>query len=55
MEAGRKHPVHPPLLDLNGVPIIVFLTVCSKGRKPILTFTDGMEAIINSWCEAKSW
>ncbi len=55
MEAGRKRPAHPPILDLNGVPIIVFLTVCSKDRKPIFASADSVAVIINSWHQAKSW
>ncbi|MEO8439341.1 MAG: hypothetical protein ABI540_03865 [Spartobacteria bacterium] len=34
--AGRKHPVHQPVCERRGVPIIVFLTVCTKDRKKIL-------------------
>ena len=55
MDPGRKHPAHPPVLDLHGVALIVFLTVCSKDRKPILALADSAEAIINSWREAESW
>jgi putative transposase len=54
MDPGRKHPAHPPVLDLHGVALIVFLTVCSKDRKPILAIADSAEAIINSWREAES-
>lgn len=55
MDVGRKHPAHPPVLDVHGVALIVFLTVCSKDRKPILALADSAEAIINSWREAESW
>jgi putative transposase len=55
MDAGRKHPAHPPVLKLNSVPIIVFLTVCSKGRKPIFAVADSSEVIITSWHQAESW
>jgi REP element-mobilizing transposase RayT len=55
MEPGRKHPAHPPVLDAFNVSIIIFLTVCSKDRKPIFASLDAAEAIINSWHTAKSW
>jgi hypothetical protein len=35
-EIGRKHPVHLEVRDRRDTPIIVYLTVCTKRRKPIL-------------------
>src|SRR5437879_12681920 len=55
MEGGRKHPAHPVPRELINRPIIVFLTVCSKDRKPILAFQGSAGALLHAWCEAKSW
>jgi putative transposase len=55
MEAGRKHPAHPPVLDVHNRSIIVFLTVCSKGQRPIFTIRDNVEAVVSSWRTAESW
>src|SRR5205814_10173061 len=33
---GRKHPVHLPTRDWFNTFTIIFVTVCTKARKPIL-------------------
>jgi putative transposase len=54
-EIGRKHPVHRPVYERRDVPIIVYLTACTKGRKPILANPAVHELLHASWREARSW
>ena len=51
----RKHPVHWPMHERPNLPIIIFLTVCTKDRKKILTASDAHAVLISAWKEAKSW
>jgi putative transposase len=55
MDAGRKHPAHQPFVERHNEPILVFLTVCSKDRKPIFASDVCAAAIVNAWREAHSW
>jgi len=55
IDAGRKHPAHMPATERHNEPVIIFLTVCSKDRKPIFASADVTRTIINAWSEAKSW
>jgi putative transposase len=55
MEARRKHPAHPSVIDRHNEPVIVFLTVCGKDRKRIFASADSTRAIVNAWSEARSW
>ena len=54
-DAGRKHPAHRPFVERHNEQVIVFLTVCSKDRKPIFSSADSAERIVSAWREAKSW
>src|SRR5262249_44338914 len=55
VEICRKHPAHLPVHERHNEPVIVFLTVCSKHREPILARPDCMTVILDAWREAKSW
>jgi putative transposase len=52
---GRKHPVHQPVHERGNAPIIIFLTVCSKDRKPIFANSEAHEAIRAAWLATKTW
>jgi REP element-mobilizing transposase RayT len=54
-EIGRKHPIHLDVHDRRDTPIIVFLTVCTKGRKPILASSEAQALLIAAWRTAKKW
>jgi len=54
-ELGRRRPVHQDLHEGFNKPIVVFLTVCTKSKKPILTHDDVHTLLRESWCEADSW
>ena len=45
-EIGRKHPIHLDVHDRRDTPIIVFLTVCTKDRKPILASSEAHALLI---------
>ena len=52
---GRKHPVHlPPIGELD-VPTIIFVTVCTKDRKPLLASDAAHERVMNAWRAAEQW
>ena len=53
MEIGRKHPVHQPVHERPNEPVIIFLTVCTKGRKEILATEEIHEHLVDSWREAR--
>ena len=48
-EIGRKHPVHLEVYDRRDTPIIVYLTVCTKRRKPILANPAAHKLLRASW------
>ena len=54
-EIGRKHPVHLEVHDRRDTPIIVYLTVCTKRRKPILANPAAHELLRAWWREARLW
>ncbi|MET0253874.1 MAG: hypothetical protein ABW214_07565 [Terrimicrobiaceae bacterium] len=45
---GRKHPAHGVPIDL-GKPTIVFLTVCTKDRKPWLACDEAHDLLREVW------
>ena len=51
---GRKHPAHGVHIDL-GKPTIVFLTVCTKDRKPWLACDEAHDLLREVWREAGKW
>jgi len=54
-EIGRKHPVHHSMHQRFNTPIIVFLTVCTKDRRPILANGAAHELLRLAWIEARLW
>ncbi len=54
-EVGRRRPVHQDLYEGFNKPIIVFLTVCTKGKKPVLANDEVHALLRESWVEAHSW
>lgn len=53
--SGRKHPVHQSVCERGNTPIIIFLTVCSKMRKPILASPEAHQALCHAWRYAENW
>jgi len=54
-EIGRKHPPHQPVRQRHNIPIVIFLTVCTKDRKPILANPAAHEILLQAWRIARSW
>src|SRR5438270_6136749 len=52
---SRKHPVHLPPCEPFNAPIIVFVTVCTKNRKPVLVNADAHALLRAAWVAADSW
>lgn len=55
MLPNRKTPIHLPIVEILNRPNIVFITVCSKDRKPILSQPDVHRLLIDAWREAHLW
>ena len=54
-ELNRKSPAHLPARDIFNAPVIVFLTVCTKGRKPILADNETHVLLLKAWRAAGAW
>ena len=54
-EIGRKHPIRLDVHDRRDRPIIVFLTICTKGRKPILANPETHKLLRAAWRDARLW
>ena len=50
----RRHPAHGILVSSH-TPTIVFLTVCTKGRKPWLATREVHELLRAVWGDARAW
>ena len=53
--SGRKHPIHQPVHEGGNTPVIIFLTVCSKDRKPIFANAEAHHTLSETWRHAKNW
>ncbi|EDY19827.1 hypothetical protein CfE428DRAFT_2416 [Chthoniobacter flavus Ellin428] len=51
----RKHPAHPGPIERGNTPIIIYLTVCTQGRKRILAATEIQNLLVDSWQMARGW
>jgi len=54
-EIGRRHPIHNPAVASDNQVIIVFVTVNTHQRKPVLTKCDAAEVLLKAWGEADTW
>lgn len=58
MEPGlpkRKSPAHPSPMATDGRVIIVFLTICTKERRPLLANEQIGDLLISWWQRADTW
>jgi REP element-mobilizing transposase RayT len=54
-EAGRRAPIHlPPCLGA-GQPTIIFLTVCTKERRPLLASPEMHNHLREAWSDSSRW
>jgi len=51
----RRHPVHQPVLESGNRAVIVFVTVCTKNRIPVLANHGMHRSIIQAWGLAGHW
>ena len=51
----RKTPAHFPVLEKGNLSSIIFLTVCTKDRKPILARDDAHNVLLQAWRDADQW
>ena len=52
---GRKHPVHLASVERFNTATIIFLTVCTKGRKPILANESVHQLLREAWQIRPAW
>ena len=54
-EAGRHAPIHlPPCLGA-GQPTIIFLTICTKERRPLLASPEMHNHLREAWSDSSHW
>lgn len=51
----RKRPVHWLPVERHNRSIIIFLTVCTKDRRPLLADDRLHAALRDAWVEARYW
>src|ERR1043165_4799049 len=51
----RKKPAHFPVIESGFRSIIVFLTICTHRRRPLLADRDASKRIIDHWQAATVW
>lgn len=51
----RLYPAHQPAVETFNRPIVVFLTVCSAQRKPVLAEDRVHKALLDAWKSADQW
>jgi len=52
---NRLHPIHLPVLEIHNRATIVFLTVCTKGRQPVLATPKMHRSLKTAWVSAAHW
>jgi putative transposase len=52
---SRRHPAHPAVIQTLEKPTIVFVTVCTANRKPILARHDAHQILDSAWRQADEW
>ncbi len=51
----RHFPAHQPAVETFNRSVIIFLTVCTAGRKPILAKDRVQKSLLNAWETADQW
>ncbi len=52
---SRRRPAHPPIAEPFNRAIIVFVTVCTKDRQPLLANPYMHELLLRAWQSASQW
>ena len=53
--AGRHHPSHASILEKHNRSVILCVTVCTQGRKPVLANPAAVQTLLAAWREADAW
>ncbi|MDA3924683.1 MAG: hypothetical protein PF904_08305 [Kiritimatiellae bacterium] len=53
--SARKHPVHMPFMERHNQPVIIFVTICSHQRRPVLACHQVHDALIRVWSESRQY
>lgn len=51
----RKKPAHFPSVESGARSIIIFLTICTKRRRPLLASDQAAKLIVDAWTSAGFW
>ena len=51
----RHHPVHPPPIVAHNRPVVLFVSVCVQGRRPILANVRMQSALLQAWQDSGQW
>lgn len=51
----RRRPSHPTVVQSWDRPPIIFVTTCTRGRKPILAQPDVLSLLWTVWTDADDW
>ena len=51
----RKRPARMAPVERANRSVIVFLTLCSRNRKPIFACDDAQTCLLNAWSQAMHW
>ena len=51
----RKMPVHYPFIEKHNRLNLIFLTVCTKDKKKILSRSDVLNILVDSWMNSREW
>ncbi len=53
--SNRKRPVHKPVVESGNRAVIVFVTVCTKSRTPVLANQAMHQSLLQAWRTAGHW
>ena len=53
--ANRSRPAHNPVFRRDNLSVIVFVTVCTEGRRPVLQNADVHRLLCATWSRFDAW
>ncbi len=51
----RHRPIHQPVFTSGNRAILIFLTVCTRNRRPVLATSEMHAALVRAWIAANYW
>jgi len=51
----RRAPAHHPVVEAGNQSVIVFVTVCTEQKRPILASEAAHQLVISAWLKAPAW